>query len=409
MLLRARHVYPVCSPPIEDGAVIIRDDTILEVGRFRDLSSQDPEQTDLGEVVLMPGLINAHCHLDYTRMAGMIPPPVDFVGWIEAIIALKADWDYSDYASSWLAGAGQLLNSGVTTVADMEAVPELIPEVWNATPLRVHSFIELINVRGRQTPEAQVEEALHRLREYPNPRGGVGLSPHSLYSTNARLRALARDSGLPLAIHVAESAEEDQMFRQGAGRMHRWLSRNGRDMSDCDGRSPVRQLAEQGLLRPGTLAVHCNYLDADDIRTLAESGVSVVHCPNSHAYFDHAPFPAEALIQAGVNIALGTDSLASTLKQGGRKPALNLFDELRLFARAHPAIDPAYLIHTVTTHAARALGVGDTRGQLKSGAAADLIAFEAIDAEPETLIHADPARLQSMIAGQWQVWDAPGD
>ena len=114
MILRARVVLPITAPPIEDGAVRFLDDQILAVGRFQDLASSDAEIHDLGEVILMPGLINAHCHLDYTHMGGVISPPNSFVDWIQSIVALKADWTYSDYANSWIAGANALLESGTT-------------------------------------------------------------------------------------------------------------------------------------------------------------------------------------------------------------------------------------------------------------------------------------------------------
>lgn len=404
MLLRARTVYPVSSPPIEDGAVIIQNDKILEVGRFRDLSSSDSNQTDLGEVVLLPGLINAHCHLDYTGMAGMIRPPSDYLDWIESIIAIKAHWDYSDYADSWLVGARQLLATGTTTVADMEAVPELIPEVWSATPLRIHSFVELINVRGQQHLEDQVNEATDRLRAHPNPRGGLGLSPHAHYSTNQTLLSAASAKNLPLAIHVAESKTEAQMYREGKGRMFNWLQRNGRDMSDCNGESPVQLLHQLDLLNDRLLAVHCNYLDDHDIDLLGQQQVNVVHCPHSHAYFGHDKFRAEDLAKAGVNISLGTDSLATTRKKKRSKPTLNLFDEMSRFQDTNPSIAPESIVRMVTINGAKALGVEGNRGELKSNADADLLSIEwhgDTDSLPAAIVASAGSGMRSMIAGQW--------
>ena len=127
VVLRARVILPVSQPAIEDGAVFISWGRLAAVGRWRDLRRKAPARPrDLGEVILLPGLVNAHCHLDYTDMAGAIPPPKHFLDWIEGIIALKAAWSYSDFAQSWLNGATQLLRSGCTTVADIEAVPEQI-------------------------------------------------------------------------------------------------------------------------------------------------------------------------------------------------------------------------------------------------------------------------------------------
>src|SRR5215471_9481687 len=135
LLLRARVVLPVSRPPIENGAVLISGNRVTSVGRWKDLSRSGAEIIDLGEQVLMPGLVNAHCHLDYTNMAGLFPPPKYFSDWIKTITAAKADWSYSDFAQSWLSGARMLVKTGTTMVADIENVPLLLPEVWHATPL----------------------------------------------------------------------------------------------------------------------------------------------------------------------------------------------------------------------------------------------------------------------------------
>src|SRR5436189_542877 len=145
MILRARVVLPISAPPINDGAVHLIGSRIAAVSRWRDLKSQsDPAKIDLGEVVLMPGLVNAHCHLDYTLMAGQFPPPRVFSDWLKLITDTKADWSYTDYVESWSKGAQMLLRSGTTTVGDIEAVPQLLPKMWKATPLRVFSFLEMI-------------------------------------------------------------------------------------------------------------------------------------------------------------------------------------------------------------------------------------------------------------------------
>src|SRR5438046_800299 len=129
MILRARIVLPISQPPIEDGAVVIDGPRIVSVARWSDVEvAAEQNVIDLGDVILLPGLINAHCHLDYTDMAGQISSPGVFSNWIKAIMALKAGWSYADFAQSWLRGAHMLLRTGTTTVADIEAVPELLPE-----------------------------------------------------------------------------------------------------------------------------------------------------------------------------------------------------------------------------------------------------------------------------------------
>ena len=172
LLLRARVVLPVCRPPIHNGAVLISGRRIVAVGPWRELSARPRgKMLDLGERVLMPGLVNAHCHLDYTDMAGHFPPPKVFSDWLKLITETKAGWGYADYCKSWLNGAGMLLRTGTTTVADIEAVPELLPAVRRQTPLRVFSFLEMTGVKGRRQPGAVVREAVEQgrlaCREYP--------------------------------------------------------------------------------------------------------------------------------------------------------------------------------------------------------------------------------------------------
>src|SRR5215213_3296257 len=124
MLLRARTVLPFCAPPIDDGAVLIRGERIETVGRWKDLQNSAGDRvTDLGDSILLPGLINSHCHLDYTAMAGQLRPAKKFSDWIKGIVALKAAWSYTEFANSWVSGANMLLRSGTTTVVDTEAVP----------------------------------------------------------------------------------------------------------------------------------------------------------------------------------------------------------------------------------------------------------------------------------------------
>ena len=261
MLLRARVVLPISRPPIDDGAVWISDNRMRTVCRWRDRSAPAGEPVvDLGETVLLPGLVNAHCHLDYTDMAGEIAPTRFFTDWIKTITTAKAGKIYADFAQSWLRGAQMLLRTGTTTVADIEAVPELLPEVWRATPLRVFSFLELTGVRSRREPRIILDEAVKALESLPPSRGGVGLSPHAPYSTMRELLRIsavtARQRGWRLVTHVAESDMEFEMFTHARGEMFDWLERNERDMSDCGLGSPVQHLERNGYLADNLLAVH---------------------------------------------------------------------------------------------------------------------------------------------------------
>ncbi len=382
---------------------------IIAVGRWRDLSAHSRARTlDLGEALLMPGLVNAHCHLDYTDMAGQFPPPKVFSDWLRLITETKAGWSYSEYAQSWLNGARMLVRTGTTSVADIEAVPGLLPEVWGGTPLRVFSFLEMIGIKGHRQPQAIIQEAVERIKALKGFRGRPGLSPHAPYSTVPEILRLsaqtARRRHLRLTTHVAESAMESEMFAHGRGEMFNWLQRSGRDMTDCGRGSPVQHLERCGALSERLLATHANYLANQDAALLARRKVHVVHCPRCHSYFNHDPFPLRRLVRAGVNVCLGTDSLASIYKPRRQGVELSLFEEMRALCRNEPSLSARKIVGMATLSGARALGMGGQIGELAEGAFADLIvlpfAGNMADIYDAVLDHQGDV-VASMIDGQW--------
>ncbi len=411
MILRARTLLPVSRPPVENGAVVISGNRIRAAGPWKDIRPHTTEKkVDLGEVILLPGLINAHCHLDYTDMAGQLPPPKTFTDWIHLMISAKAQWEHPDYARSWLEGARQLLQTGVTTVGDIEIVPELLPDMWNATPLRVFSFIEMTGIRARRAPNEVLREAVEKIDSLSHPRCSASLSPHAPYSTTPELLRLsarvARERGWRLCTHVAESEQEFEMFRHARGQMFDWLQRNARDLSDCGLGSPVRHLARSRMLGENLIAVHVNVLARGDAALLGKHRVHVVHCPRSHDYFGHPPFPRQRLVRAGVNVCLGTDSLATIRKMGKPRPGLSLFEEMRALAADEPELSPEDILRMATVNGARALGRAGQTGELSENALADLIALpfagKKADIYKAVTAHSGPVSAV-MIDGQWAV------
>jgi aminodeoxyfutalosine deaminase len=413
-LLRARLVLPVSAPPILDGAVLISRNRLRAVGRWRDLSRHSPRTTlDLGEVILMPGLVNAHCHLDYTDMAGQLLPPKVFSDWLKLMTFTKSGWSFSDFARSWLHGAHMLVRTGTTTVADIEAIPQLLPDVWSSTPLRVLSFLEMIAVNPDRQAGRVLQEALDRIQVLGASRCRAGLSPHAPYTTVPELLRLsartARRRHWPFTTHVAESALEYEMFARGCGEMFDWLKRSGRDMSDCGLGSPVEHLERCGALGRNLLVAHANYLGRNDPALLGKRGVHVVHCPRSHSYFQHDPFPLRRLARAGVNVCLGTDSLASVYKARRQTVELNMFEEMRAVAKAHAGLSARRIVSLATLNGARALGLQGRVGELSANAFADLITlpFSARPAEAyDAVLHHGGDVSASMIDGRWAI--APG-
>lgn len=411
LLLRARVVLPVSQPPIEDGAVLVSGNRIASVGSRTDLSRLSGNtMVDLGDSILLPGLVNAHCHLDYTRMAGTVPPQKSFTDWIKLITTAKAGWNYSEFAESWLCGARMLERTGTTTVADFEAVPELLPEAWTATPLRVISFLELTGVKSRRDPRAILRQAIARIKSLPSGRCRAALAPHAPYSTSPELLRLtaktARHRRWPMSMHVAESTQEFDMFMHARGEMFDWLRRNERDMRDCGMGSPVQHLQRSGVLSDNLVAVHVNYLSDKDAALLGRNKVSVVHCPRSHFYFRHHKFPYRELTRARVNVCLGTDSLATVYRTRKTSVELSMFEEMRCFAEIHRRSSRRTILQMATTNGARSLGLAGEVGELSKGAFADVIAIPfrgtAAEVYDAVLDHRGEVSA-SMIDGRWVV------
>ena len=401
MLLRARIVLPVSRPPVGDGFVRIEGNRITEVGEWAECGDRAGVD-DLGEVILLPGLVNAHCHLDYTDFIGVIPSQRSFTDWIEAIVDLKSDMTPTAHCRSWLNGAAQSLAHGITTLGNIETVWAHLPDLWRQTPLRFVSYLELIVLKAESNSADALAEAIEWAEENPPPRGRLGISPHAPYTTKADL--LAACAGLtdwPMSMHVAESREEQAMFADATGALHAKMTAAGRSEDDCGVCTPLAHVAANGLLQGNLLVVHGNYLDDADIATIAGTGASLVHCPRSHAYFGHEAFRYDELAAAGVNVCLGTDS-GATMR--GADAKLDLFSEMKLFSKRHPAVSAETLLGMVTTVAARALGWAGKVGEIATGAWADLMVVPfagATDEAPAALVEHEGEVERVMVDGEW--------
>jgi len=414
MILRAKAVLPVRRPAIRNGAVRVQGSRITAVGEWRSIQRGGWERViDLGDSLLLPGLVDAHCHLDYTHMAGQFPPPKSFIDWLKAIVSTKAGWSVPDFEASWRAGAEMLVRTGTTTVADIEVVPELLPGLWSATPLRMISFLEMIRITGRRPSGEILKEALNKYRSIRGSPARAGLSPHAPYTTGPELLRLtaqaARRLKLLICTHLAESALEFEMFKNATGAMYEWLRRSGREISDCGLGSPTRHLERCGLLGRNLLVAHANYLGRGDAALLARRAVSVVHCPRSHAYFRHEAWPVHKLRRAGVNVCLGTDSLATVYKRRKQTVELNMFDEMRALAECDLSLSPQQIVRMATANGARALRLVGKVGEISPGAFADLIALplgaDGQDLYGAVLRHYGNVSA-SMIGGRWALQPA---
>src|SRR5437762_591928 len=371
MIIRSRIVATMDGPPIENGAVAIFGNRIIDVGNFPEVSARHSGQeiVDLGEQALLPGFINAHCHLDYTCLRGKIPPQQSFADWIRAINAEKAKLAQDDYVASIAKGFTETKRFGTTTIANLTAFPELIPRI--DPPIRTWWFAELIDVRSPERANELVDLAVESLK----PAANWGLAPHALFtaSTNLyrRCEEIAQRENILLTTHLAESREEMSMFRDGAGPLYDFMRSIGRPMDDCGHQTPL----EKFVGRPGGASLPCEWILAH-LNELAESDFKlleifrdkfhVVHSPRSHDYFAHSAFAFERLRNLGFNICLGTDSLASNQD-------LSLFAEMRAFQRSEPGISPDKILEMVTLNPAMALRQENVLGRIRPGFRADLI------------------------------------
>jgi len=377
MIVRARTVVTMDGPPIDNGAVVVREDQILDVGKFDEIKTHNAGQiVDLGEQALLPGLINAHCHLDYTCLRDKISPQKSFADWIRAINAQKAKLSTQDYVSSIREGFAEAKRFGTTGIVNLTAFPDLVPQI--DAPIRTWWFAELIDVRAPERANEIVDHALESLEPTPN----WGLAPHALFTASAELyrhcEEVAQQNNVPLTTHLAESREEMDMFHDASGPLYEFLKSIGRPMDDCGNETPLEHFLtvrdSSAALRSARndndwLVAHLNELTESDFELLegSKTRFHVVHSPRSHDYFKHSQFPLERLRSLAFNICLGTDSLASNKN-------LSLFAEMRAFQKEFPGVSPEEILKMVTVNPATALRQQDMIGRIRPGFCADLIA-----------------------------------
>ncbi len=374
--LRARWVLPIDMPPIENGEIVIQGGGIIDVGK----ASGQPSH-DFGFAALLPGLVNVHAHLEYTVLRGLLED-IAFFPWIRALNSLKAHLTLEDWVASATLGAAEMLAAGVTCLADASdsgaALPAMLSSGMRGTVYREVFGIEkepsietaLSILRGKV-----VQMRAQSARVGGNDRVHIGISPHAPYTVRGELfTALAKwaaSEGLPQTIHIAESPAEVELIEKGTGPFAEMYQRR-RITWDAPGLSPVQYLDSVGALIPGTLAVHAVHTSPEDAALLFLRDVAVAHCPKSNGKLGAGIAPVRTLLDAGVRVGLGTDSMVSN-------NSVDLFEEMRFAvynARAathNPtALTAKEALHMATLGGAQALGRESEIGSLRAGKRADL-------------------------------------
>ena len=332
VLLEADWVLPISSPPIRAGAVRLDGATIAEVGLASDLRAFHPgeERRELRGCALLPGLINAHTHLEYSAFRGFARQS-GFGEWMLRLLLARRRLAPEDYGISALWGARECVRGGVTYIGDTSFEGWTTGRAAVAAGLRARVYLEVFGLDDARLPQTmeRLEARLGALRHEGGPRTEWGVSPHAPYTVSARLyrevARFAKREGLRVATHVAESKAEVDFLGAGSGPLakaykaakmwkgERWAP---------PGIRPVEYLASAHALGPGLLAVHCVEVDSADIALLAEHRVAIAHCPRSNLRLECGVAPTAEFLEAGLDVGLGTDSAASN-------DSLDIFAEMR--------------------------------------------------------------------------------
>ncbi len=390
--LRARFVFPIASPPLDGGVITLQGGRIVAVGHN---ASAKPAH-DLGDVALLPGLVNPHTHLEFSELpvplgeAGM--PLPDWIGKVVSQRRENADLEGAVLSTGRRGnaiqqGVRQCLAGGATTVGDI-ATWDVADEFLSSDALHCFAFRELLGLTAER-----IVEQMERVRRYlalplpAQPPITRGISPHAPYTAAPELVQqavmLSKQHRLNVAMHLAESPEELKLLAEGDGPFRDLLQRFGVwDEGAFPGRKQPLDYLQMLTAAHRSLVIHGNFLGPDDWALLARHRrtMSVVYCPRTHDYFSHPPYPLARMLRAGVRVALGTDGRASN-------PDLDYFQELKFAAQRQSEIEPQQLLRMVTLDAAESLGCADRVGSLECGKQADLA---IVQLAPSSAIARDP-------------------
>ena len=383
-VLTAGWVVPVSRPPIRDGRVAIEDGLVTWVGGPSDAGAPAGPVEGLGPGVLMPGLVNAHCHLELSHLRGRLDRSGGFAHWVEDLVATRGRDGPGPVRAAAARAIREIEDTGTVAVGDVSNELAHI-DLLARSRLTAVVFHELLGWNPARAAAVVETADARRL----GPQGGgveVRLAAHAPHSVSPALFAELVKRGGPAAIHLAESAEEARFLLRGDGAWMRFLERRGLgDLPfDAPGVSPVRYLDELGALRPGLVAAHCVYVDAAARARLAGNGVHVAVCPRSNLNLGVGIPSVPELLEAGVRLCLGTDSLASV-------DSLDLIEDATALHEEFSDLDPAVIVEMATAGGARALGL-ENLGAIAPGMRAEL-AFARADTVP-----GDPASF--LVSGE---------
>lgn len=395
MLITARYVLPVSTPYIEHGAVLVREDKVVDVGPASELKLRYPDEEvrDFGMAAVMPGFVDCHSHLEYAIMRGLLND-APYAKWKAFVLEKEALLTEQDWIDSAVLGAYEALSAGITTVADVTSTGASLPA---AERLGLRGIIyREVGAASREQVAPAMQSAVDQIAEWRHAstsgRFRFGIGPDSLYTCHPQiLKEVARyatDEHVPVAIHLAGSQEECDFIRYGSSpfsiasdsETHRAFERRQALELLPAGCSPVQYALNWDILSvPEVLAIHCVKVDARDIEVLAEYGVNVAVCPRANAKLGMGVAPIVQMQEAGITVGLGTDSPAAA-------DSIDPIEEMRFTMLALRAVNGLKgfiqgpdMIRMATLDSARALGMDDIVGSLDPGKQADIVAIDLSD------------------------------
>jgi cytosine/adenosine deaminase-related metal-dependent hydrolase len=374
ILYRARYLLPICTPPLEDGALLVTKGGVHAVGPYRELSAAFPTavEVDFGDAVLLPPLVNAHTHLELTdfpvwaKTKGHSGSPARFVDWIFDLVRIRREISNAQLTASLAAGLQSSLSAGTGAIGDIFTTLGAV-SAYRSSPLRGRIFAEVLGHDPRAVRD-RLAEVLPLLAVPPAQDLTWGLSPHAPYSLSAstigQVFDFAADRDLQSVIHLAESLEESDLLQHGTGDIaERLYAAAGWNPAAAPalGCSPVQALCRPGRLRPQDLVVHGVQVDPADVALLKKHECCVILCPRSNATLAVGKAPVATYVEAGVPLALGTDSLASS-------PSLSIWEELAFASNWFAGqLAPRKWLQIATLGGARALQLHARLGRLTAG------------------------------------------
>lgn len=373
-LYRARFVLPITTPMIEDGAILVESGLVRAVGCYHELVADHPntDVIDFGESVLLPPMVNAHTHLELSTIkewaaaAGEPQSPQEFVDWILWLVRIRRTVSEDQVKGSLSTGLQLSVKAGTGAVGDIFTTLSAV-DAYLKTPLNGQVYAEVLGHDPALVEERLVEIKALAARQ-PARNLIWGLAPHAPYTLSSsatdKVFAFAKERALQCSIHLAESTDEIDFLQDGTGAIADKLYASAKWnplASSPPGCSPVSALCGDGRLKEGDMVVHGVHVDMADIGQLREKGCVLTLCPRSNATLNTGKAPVASYLEAGISLALGTDSLASS-------DSLSIWDEMAFaFKWFAGAAEPCQWLEIATLGGAKALGLQERIGQLAPG------------------------------------------